>query len=178
MGDESWLYSSPPFHWISLRFQHPFCIKIDSRRAHGEISARVDRRLCLSGPGQNLPGERISSYDSRPWFPPSLQSSSSTYQSKSAQNGRFSHPLTTGNTLHPWQKPVNRGFQKRKGQDSIDSSSCFYRKKRIQGSLCCFSEWSRSATFWAIKGALPPARLLIMKFTWILICLDTSSYDE
>ena len=37
-----------------------------------------------------------------------------------------------------------------------------------QNSLCCFSAWSLSAIFWAIRGALPPARLLMMRLTWTL----------
>jgi hypothetical protein len=36
-------------------------------------------------------------------------------------------------------------------------------RNKSQSNLCGFSEWSRSAIFWAIRGALPPARLLMMR---------------
>jgi hypothetical protein len=37
-----------------------------------------------------------------------------------------------------------------------------------QSNLCCFCEWNLSAIFWAISGALPPARLLMRRLTWTL----------
>ena len=39
------------------------------------------------------------------------------------------------------------------------------KRNESQTNLCGFSEWSRSAIFSAIRGALPPARLLMIRFT-------------
>ena len=41
-------------------------------------------------------------------------------------------------------------------------------KNEFQNNLCCLSLGSRSAIFWRIRGALPPVRLLMIRFTWIL----------
>ena len=55
---------------------------------------------------------------------------------------------------------------------SIASSPRFCRFRLSQNSLSCFSEWSLSVIFWAIRGALPPARLLMIRLTWILHPLE------